>query len=173
LNYHGVTRGAGEVQFVGNGYKIKTIEANFNCSNYSQSTFATATVPVKFMCMIVKTKVYKTVTSLTIGELFDENVGLVNTDASFFKDNDKCQVLKKRIITINPDPSSTRAAIRSKTCKLYAKVDSLFKYRDFDANYEGQTYNYYAVIIPFDYPSSGAITNYRGDIYTRVMFADS
>lgn len=175
LNYHGVTRGTGESAFLGNGYKIKSIEVNFQLSNYCAfaGVSRTAVVPVTFLCYIIKTKVFKTSTSLALQEMFDENIGLLNTTASLFKDNDKMKILKSRKVTINPDPSSTRAATRSKTVSLRAYPNTTFRYRDFDSSYEGNTYNYYAVVIPMDYPGDGNIVSYKGDIYTRVNFEDS
>lgn len=172
LNYHGVTRGTGEGSFIGNGYKIKVIQANFQLSNYAQ-TLATGLVPVKFVCMIVKTKVFKTGSSLALSDLFDESLGLVNTTASIFRDSDKCKILKQRTVTINPDPSPTRAAIRGKTVNLRAVVNTQFRYRDFDSSYEGNTYNYYALVFAMNYPGDGTITSYRGDVYTRLTFADA
>jgi len=173
LNYHGVSRGTGELNFLGNSYKVKSIEVRFECSNYNSPTLSTGTVPVKFMCMILRTKVYKTVTSLSISEIFDENISTVNSVGSFFRDTDKCKILARKTVTVTPDPSSTRAAVRSKTAFLRCSPNTTFHYRDFDSSYEGQHYNYYAVIVPIDYPSSGTIVSYRGDVYTRVMFADS
>lgn len=173
LNYHGVGRGTGEIQFVGNGYKIKQIQANFQLTNYAPALLAAVGVPIQWMVAIIRTKVYKTTTSLTTAELFDENVGLLNTQASFFRDSDKMKVLAQKNITIRPDPSSTRNSVMNKVVKLSCRPNLNFKYRDFDTSYEGQYYNYYAIALPCDYPSVSGATGYRGDIYTRVTFADS
>lgn len=178
LNFHGVARGAGEIQFTGNGYKIKQMQVKFQLSNFCPALafLKPMNSPLSFFVAIIKTKIYKTLTSLTKEELWDENLGLLDTQASLFRDSDKMKVLASKTVTIYPDPDPTRNSVQSKVVHLSCKPNTMFRYRDFDNSYEGQSGNYYAIIFPTKYgnlQTSPVPNNVRFDIYSRVTFTDS
>lgn len=150
LNYHGVAQSTTETTFIGNAYKMKTIQAQFTLTNRDNSlgVTTTATSPVYWKIGIVLNKTYATTTSLPSGSLYDNNFSLSGQPDAYFKDTTICQWVCQKTIRIDPLSNST-TNINTKTATIYKKFDKTFKYRDFDINYEGKNGNYYLVAIAF------------------------
>jgi len=174
LNCLGVTRGTGELQFIGNGYNITGINCNFTLTN--ESGLSVMPNPVYFICGILKTKIYKTTLSaipanqLLKSEIFDENLTLGNTPDAYMRDTDKCKWLAYKMVRLGNNPSAANFE-NSTVVKLYTGKKMNFRYRDFDTSFEGRDYNLYAVCIPFN-PWSGSDVKVNYSIAYRVMFSD-
>lgn len=175
LNYHAVTRGTGDQQFLGDGYHMVAIQANFTLTNadFSPGLVKYAQQPVEWIIGIIRSKIFKTTTSLTADEVFDANFS-PNSWFTAFRDSDKCRWLVKRRVTIYPKSSdSSDQYSNTKSVSLYCRPDHHFRYRDFGVSTEGTAGNYYAVAIPFVPYDNPIIIKLAYQIATRVTFKDA
>lgn len=175
INYQAAGRGTTELNFIGNGYKMQTLEVKFVLTNY-QSTVGLTTVarqPVFWILGIVHSKDYATTTSLTSTQLFDPNFAFGGGPNTYFKSTNRAKFLKYRIVRIETNPADLTIH-NTRSFTLYHRFNKVFNYRDFDISYEGKNGNYYIVAMPLC-PTYGtqALTQMQCSMSYRLKFKDA
>lgn len=146
LFYHGVTRGPGNNQLLGDKLRWKGIAIKYRVFNAYQDItgFVWNTQPVVLDMLIVGVPIYKTSVSLTWSELRNDT----SSDPNTYFLNPNVKVLFKKTVRITPDRGSTTAQQRQAVGKIWLKRGQVIQYKDFESDYSlKNNMNYYLVFM--------------------------
>jgi len=170
LFYHGVTRGVGNNQLVGDKLRWKGVAVRYRMINgaYIAGSWTFQNQPVIVDMLILSTNVYKTTTSLTLSEICNDTT----SDQNLYYLNPSTKLLYKKTLVIKPDRGNATAQTSLINGKVYVKRNQMLEYQDFEASYNLKgTKNYYLMFIP----RSPSGSTYLGNISFAVQnyFTDS
>lgn len=145
LFYHGVTRGVGNNQLLGDKLRWKGIAIKYKIYNgkYDISGYTWDGQPVVIDMYLLRVANYKTTTNLGISDIANDTSG----DLSLMFMNPDTKVLKKKTIKIKPDRGQAAAQQVVTSGKIWLKRNQIIQYEDFENNYNLKNgINYYLVI---------------------------
>lgn len=145
LFYHGVTRGVGNNQLLGDKLKWRGICIKYKLINaYFTTGFNYNTQPVVIDMYILKCPQYYTTTSLPWSVLHNDTTADPST--AFMEPGHK--VLFKKTLRITPDRGSATAQQKMLVGKKWLKRNQVIQYEDFETDYKlKDNMNYYLFFI--------------------------
>lgn len=145
--FYYVNTGTSNNQLIGDKLKWKGLCLKYKVVNadYVSSALVYKQMPVVLDIYILRTNVYKTLTSLALTDVANESGS--NASTFFFNNSTKC--LYKKTVRITPDMNGT-SAIQQKavTGKIWLKRNQVIQYKDWGTSYDlkgGQ--NYYVFFV--------------------------
>lgn len=147
LFYHGVTRGIGQNQLVGDKLRWKGIAIKYNILNaeLSGGVLVYYRQPIIIDLYILRANVYKALTSLALTDIATSTSSDPNL---FYVDPQIGKVLYKKTVIITPQIDGTTVPRMNRQGKIWLKRSQMIKYKDFSSSYDlADTNNYYFMVV--------------------------
>lgn len=143
--YHGVSRGTGNNQLIGDKLRWKGIAIKYRIFNaYTDLNYVWNGQPVVFDIMVIRVPIYKVAISLTFNELRNDT----SADPNTYFLNPDVKVLFKKTVRINPDRGQATAQQRQAVGKIWVKRNQMIEYKDYQVDQAlKNNMNYYLVFL--------------------------
>lgn len=137
--------GTSNNQMIGDKLRWKGICVKYAIRNADFTTgFVWKDQPVIIDMYLLRTNVYKTTTSLTLAEIFNESGS--DPNIGFLNNSTKC--LAKRTLRITPDRGSATPQQKILNGKIWLKRNQIISFKDFGTSYDLKDgRNYYLMFV--------------------------
>ena len=152
--YHMMAQGTNENSFIGKKLNMKYLTVKYVLKNDAATALSTywGNFDTIWRVSLVATKTFRTSTSLTGAEIYDDSFNGTGYTGAFnpMYDSDKIKILTQKVIHLKPlvadEITLSSGAPMVRYGKINFRLNRTMEFRDWNSSFEGKNMNYYILV---------------------------